>query len=394
MPKINYGELLDIYTRNPAKCRYFLREAVQSGYIRTNDFSVREAALHLVTDRHGHPAGHEFVAGMGPGGGLDLMEAGESVKTAAFSNISGQLLITRLMNAFAGPEFVWPRLVETVPTMLSGEKIPNIGDQSDDNEVVGEGKPYPEVGLVEDWITTPETVKKGKIMSITRESIFFDRTGVLMQRADQIGRTLGINQEKEVIDEVLGVTNSHKRKDVAIDTYGNDSGTHSWDNLAASNALVTWVDVNDALLLLAAMLDPNSGEPIMVLPTTIITSQSLAATAKQILNATFVRTSANADANTLTQNLQGPTPIDTNYDHVTSAYIDARITAGSLNLTDWFIGAPRSAFWYMENWGIEVERQGAEGQLNFERDVVARVKVSKRGVVTTAEPRHMVKSTA
>ena len=58
--------------------------------------------------------------------------------------------------------------------------------------------PYPNVGLGEDYIETPSTTKRGFIVPVTREAIFFDRTHLILQRAAEVGEVLGLNKEKRL----------------------------------------------------------------------------------------------------------------------------------------------------------------------------------------------------
>ncbi len=94
-------------------------------------------------------------------------------------------------------------LVQTIPTQFNGEKIPGIGRLGDVAEPMSEGTAYPQVGLSEDWIETPETTKRGFIVPVTKEAIFFDRTNLLLQRAAEVGEFLGLDKEKRVIDCVI-----------------------------------------------------------------------------------------------------------------------------------------------------------------------------------------------
>ena len=101
------------------------------------------------------------------------------------------------------------KLVSTIPTRLDGEKIPGIGRIGDEAAEVRPGMPYPSVGLGEDYIETPSTTKRGFIVPVTREAIFFDRTHLILQRAAEVGEILGLNKEKRLLDLVLGATNNY-----------------------------------------------------------------------------------------------------------------------------------------------------------------------------------------
>jgi hypothetical protein len=70
--------------------------------------------------------------------------------------------------------------------------------------------PYPSLGFGEDYIETPQTTKRGFIVPVTKEAIFFDRTNLILQRAAEVGEVLGLNKEKRLIDLLIGATNNYK----------------------------------------------------------------------------------------------------------------------------------------------------------------------------------------
>ena len=79
--------------------------------------------------------------------------------------------------------------------------------------------PYPQLGFGEDYIETPSTTKRGFIVPVTKEAIFFDRTHLVLSRAAEVGEILGLNKEKRIIDVVIGATNNYKWKGTTYNTY-------------------------------------------------------------------------------------------------------------------------------------------------------------------------------
>lgn len=373
-----------------------LAEALREKHLRPEDFSIRDLAEELVPD------GREFVRSLGPGksGGINLLEAGHAIDTAQFANITGQVVYSRVLEAAQAEEFVFSKLVETIPTEFNGERIAGISGIGDEAEVVNEGGTYPLAGVAEDYIDTPPTVKRGMIVPVTKEAIFFDRTGLLLRKASEVGYSAGLNKEKRVIDVIIdeNTTNGRYRwRGTIIATYGDNSGTHTWDNLQASNALVDWTDINAAELLLADMRDPNTGEPMMIMADTLIVCPELEAQAYIALNAAMVALFAGgyATSGNLSRT-DTPNPIGSGrkftgrYNVVTSRLLPDRLGTN----TSWFLGNPRKAFAYMENWGLQVTQAPSNSEADFTQDIVARYKVSERGATATLEPRYMAKSTA
>lgn len=358
-----------------------LQESLDKGLLRPADFHIRPLFEALVPD------GREWIdtyCRKGNDGGF-LMEAG-AVDTAAFRNISGQVVYSATMEAYVLASQIGARLCRTIQTQLNGEKIPGISQLGDKSEIVGEGQPYPLVGVGEDWVDTPETIKRGLIVPITKEALFFDRTGLLLDRCRAVGESIGINKEKRILDMVLGVTNNYKWKGTAYDTY---QATTPWINTTASNsaAAFIWTKMDAVLQIFQALTDPNTAEPIVINPRQIICNGAYTAGINAILNATQVIFDQNANAGTAQYQTWTPNPIG-RYEIFSNGLINARYTAGSVTATSWFCGDFQRAFAYMENWPITVE-QDTGGDLNFSHDIVMRFKASERGVPAVMDPRYV-----
>ena len=378
--------LLEAARQDGNEDRYFddLQEAISDGSYKSSDFRIRDLFRQFVDD------GNEIVESWSPrhGGGqsgVRLQEDG--VDTAAFANIIGQIVYSEVLDAFNDPAFLAPLVTRTVPTEFNGEKIPGVARIGDEAESIGEGEAYPIAGVGEEWIETPETTKRGFIVPVTKEAIFFDRTALVMQRARETSQWLGVNKEKRVLDVVLGLTDVYRRNGGATTaTYGDNSGSHDWDNLQASNTLQDWTDIETALLLFDAMTDPNTGEPILVTPDTLIVPSALAMTARRIVSATEIREVTNTNTTTLSGNPLSGGP---NLRILSSQYVKARTSSAST----WFVGQPTEAFWYMENWPITAVEAPSNSEMEFTHDIVARFKVSERGACAAVEPRRMIKNT-
>jgi hypothetical protein len=277
-------------------------------------------------------------------------------------------------------------MIDSVPTQFSGEKIPGLGRIGDEAEVVDEGKPFPLAGLSEEYVETPATTKRGLIVPVTKEAIFFDRTNLLLRRAAEVGEFLGLNKEKRILDCVFGAVNTYRRNGVASNTY---LAAGAYVNVQAANALVDWQQIEKAELLLDGIVDPNTGEPVLVAADTIVVPSALKYTAMRVLNATEVRHVDNTAAAGRVQTLFA-NPLAAQYKVATSRLVKQRTG----DATTWFLGAPRKAFAYMENWPIAVVQAPTNSEAEFAQDIVVRYKASERGAPAVLEPRYMVKCTA
>ena len=85
-----------------------MQEALRSGDLKPEDFSIRELAEATLSA--------ERVRRMDPrSGGVCLMEAGDGVDATAFSNITGQIIESRILEAYNQEAFVLSKLVGTIP---------------------------------------------------------------------------------------------------------------------------------------------------------------------------------------------------------------------------------------------------------------------------------------
>ncbi len=361
------------------------RTALLEGELSHDEFSIADVFDHFVED------GHELRQKFNPNKrvndsiNMELLEDAAYVSTTAFTNITGQIVYSKVMENWNRPDFIGDQLVETIPTQFDGEKIPGVGLIGDKAAIVPEGKPYPMAGLAEQWVDTPQTIKRGLIVGVTKEAVFFDRTSLVLRNAGEVAETIRISKEKRILDGALGISTLYRRNGAAASaTYGDSP----FDNLAATNALVDYTDIENANLLFDGMTDPITGEPIMVSPDTLIYPTALDMTARRIVNGTHVEQGTYNG----TPVTRSPNPLSGRYQFnlLTSPYVKNRTSSS----TTWFIGQPKKAFAYMENWGVTVTQAPSNSEAEFSNDVVSRFKVSERGAFAVLEPRYMVKCTA
>lgn len=384
---MRYRELKRMYDlMGPQKTVHYLRDCLEQKLIEPAEFSLRTLAEALI------PEGREFVEHCRPlrKASVNLLESG-AVDVSAFSHITAQLMYAKVMEGYQQEEFVASRLVETIPTRQDGEKIPGVTPIGDGAEIVDPGQPYPLVGFSEDYIETPGTDKRGMVCAVTREAIFFDRTSLVLRNAFKVGEMLALNKEKRVLDVIVGVTNNYKWNGTSYDTYQDSA---PWVNVQSGNDLVDWTDIDASEQLFADLVDPHTGEPILVQPRMILVMPARLHTARRILAATEVRSGdgASGSMQTITANpLAG-------YELYSSRLAYRRVLAAGVVEANakawWFHGDFRRAFGYMENWPITVSQAPPNHHDEFERDIVIKVKASERGAAVVLDPRYVVKNYA
>ncbi|TWT85586.1 hypothetical protein Pla123a_03930 [Posidoniimonas polymericola] len=382
---LNYRELKRRYDLDgPQQTVEHLTTALEEQQLRPEDFSLRDLAEALVPD------GREWVRTLDPrADSVSLREAGDGVDVTAFQNVAGQVVRSKVLAAYQQEAFVLSKLVDTIPTRLDGEKIPGATRVADSIDQVEPGMPFPSLGFGEDYIETPSTSKRGFIVPVTREAVFFDRTNLVLSRAAEVGEILGLNKEKRLLDLLVGVTNNYKHNGVAYDTY---QASTPWVNELTGNALDDWTNVDAAEQLLADMLDPATGEPVLLGATHVLVMPAYRHAAHRVFNASEIAyTGSGSGTTTSAANPLG------NYTVKESRLAYRRVIAAGEAAADakkwWFLGDLRRAFAYMENWPITVTQAPVGSEAEFTNDIMLRFKASERGAAAVLNPRYVVKCT-
>ncbi|HEY1598492.1 MAG TPA: hypothetical protein VGG64_02755, partial [Pirellulales bacterium] len=203
------------------------------------------------------------------------------------------------------------------------------------------------------------------------------------------GEILGLNKEKRLIDLVIGATNNYRWRGTNYNTY--QSAT-PWINATTANELIDWTDVDATEQLFADILDPNTDEPVLVTPNTVLVMPAYRHAAQRIFNAAEIRyLPTSAPTMTIAEN-----PLSA-YQVVDSRLAYRRIMASGVAADDakkwWFIGDFSRAFAYMENWPITVAQSPQNSEADFNSDILVRFKASERGAAAVINPRYVVKST-
>jgi hypothetical protein len=383
---LNYRELKRRYELDGAERTVaHLSEALQEKHLAPEDFSLRDLAETLIPD------GRQWVRMLDPrsSGLIRLQEASDGVDVTAFLNVTGQVIYSKILEAYSQEAFVASKLVQTIPTRLDGERIPGISRIADRIDEIGPGMPYPHLGFGEDYIETPSTAKHGFIVPVTKEAIFFDRTHLVLNRAAEVGEILGLNKEKRLLDVLIGVTNNYKHNSTSFNTYYSSG---PWVNHLGSNALEDWTNVDAAEQLFANILDPHTNEPVLVRGTTVLVMPAYRHAAHRVFNAAEITYTASGSSTATTAG----NPLG-NYHVEESRLAYRRIVNSGVPEADakkwWFIGDFHKAFAYMENWPITVTQAPLNSEAEFNNDIVLRFKASERGAAAVLNPRLVVKCT-
>lgn len=389
---MNVKKLVEGFKLDPQAAADGLRQGLAQKHIRPDEFNATE----LFIECFGYEQFKHYRSVENYTTAQVLAEAGP-VMTTSFQNIAQQFLAADFMDAYDIPERVFMGLIPTKKTNRKYERIAGITHVGDEADIVEEGKSYPLVGNGEDWVDTPEVRKRGMMAQITKETITFDETGLVVDRVRFLGDWLGLNQEKRAIDCVIdGNTTAHRYnwQGTVYASYVDSP----WDNLVASNALADETDLDNAYLNLSAIVDPVTGEPQNVTIKHLVApmglyNKALYALAPQI-RATIPGFATSADpkqmtiANPVLAKIGGPPQV------ISTQLLNTRLTAASIATTTWFLGDIASYAEWREVWPTTFTQLGAMGQLEFQQDIVWQGKASQLGAYRVKNPRKMNKNTA
>lgn len=316
----------------------------------------------------------------------DIMEAGTPTNLSDFKDIVGQLIFNEIRTGFDAPEFEFSRLVPVMQSRIaSTETVPEISPIGDVAETVLEGEEYPTFGFGSNTYTLPAGVKKGLIVDLTEESMFFDLTGGgPSKEAARVGQWLGLQREKRLIDAFIGVLNNYIRNGTATDTYLT-AGAYVNASVIALN---DETDIDEVDQAFNDILDPDTGEPITLIDgeTLLVCVPALRRLADRITRATEVRQTT-AGVETL-----APATIRPSLTVLSTKLLYRRVLLTQTDATKaktwWFLSVLSRLLRWKENWALEGFTQGPDSNAAFERDVSLRWKARYRGEAVVREPRY------
>lgn len=312
----------------------------------------------------------------------------DPVSLSLFTNITGLLVLQDVVQEYQSPDFIGDLLVRNETSKEDNTRQPGLANIDDDAIEVKEGEEYPDTKFGEDYIDIPKSIKVGLKIGLTREALFFDRTGDLVRKAQQVGNRIATNREKRILRVVLGITNPFTRKGVARNTYVASGGTEPRPNKLASTKFTDWNSLETAYNLFIAMNDDRTvGEPIQVRPNTILASPGKEWNINRILNSSEVRTTSQSAVVTTI----GASPIaGKGLKVITSPWVDNLLVANGATISQareyWEIGDFKKAFVYRTVFPLQVIQAAPNDYMNFERDVVAQWRGSERGVCYVEAP--------
>jgi hypothetical protein len=393
--------LCEQYKENPSAIKETVGEAFKTGKLKESDVSFRALAEAAVGPNWAEELVHYQETGR---------TLSEAVDVTAFNGITGQIYFNSTMDGWNTAPQELSAIVKTIPTKLSGEKIPGQGLSSRYGYDLNPQEAFPEDTFGRHWIETGRSAKSGKIISLDFESVYFDKVGFVLDSARDVGRMLRESKELRIAACMAGVTitldgksfngntwkwtKPNETSATAYNTY-QTTATGAGINQKTSVTFADETNIEDLRLLAVAMTHPDTGQPMTVSQEldTVISNPWLDMKMRKVLGATQVRETTNSsNRNTYSEAGVSVYP----YKLVTSIhYYNALINSGisAANAQNYFqLCNPEKAFVYMENMPLTIQEQPAFGDAAFQNDLVWRGRAKEMGQAAVRSPWHTYQS--
>lgn len=364
-------------------------------HLNPDDFSFQELWESMVGDMKDTLP---FAMAGGRSGYLDeelletpLREA--PLDTTGFPTITGLLISSKVLEGYNQPQFIGKGLTTNIPSKHVSERMAGFGEPENVEEVK-EGGEYQESDLGERFVTT-EATKKGRLISVTEEMVYFDQTGQVLARAAKLGGRAALDKDKSILKGIL----EGAAADYCYRPSGSETAiyTTAKKTLYLNNELVDYTDIENAEDYLGDQTD-DKGEAIVTLANAILVANAKVFTARRVINATEV--SYEGPAMALPSDsivTKGSNPVKKvpifSSPLVHQLLVAAGIAAATAKKT-WWYGDFKGQFYWQEIWPIQTfRRKMKETDTGFTRDIVAQFKVRHYGGVFAGGDKYVVKST-
>ena len=316
----------------------------------------------------------------------------EAVSTGAFPSAVGQLISTMVIEGYTDNSgMIGDQLVSPMNSNLRDERIVGFTHLQAPKEVI-EGAPYEDSTFADKYVGSRQT-KRGRLISLTEESIVHDQTGQVLDRARDLGQVAAQERERRIIRAVINA-------DSGDEVYA-PSGTSEQLYVSANNnirttaALADYTDIQETMTYHAGNVtddretdDNMGGQPIVWMPKILLTSMELQATALRITVATLLTAGSMETTNVLNALVPGLLPL-------ASPFIDVATDGDQWDdASDWFLGDFKRQFKEKIIWPLQTFRAPAQSEDQFKRDIVAQFKVRSYGDVIAVDERYVVKCDA
>lgn len=382
------------------KLVHFMRK---NGQIRERDISLRALAEGILGENFQQKLIRHAV-----GAYRGVFESQTAIDVSAFSNITGQLYVDRVLENYKNPAFVANTLATTIGVTngnLGTHREPWLSRVMEEPSPIQPAGLYPMATFKEQYIDLPAVGKFGEQGGITLEMIVGDLTRQANTAFDDLGRKMGQFEERLGLVTICGLNVTKYGNGNTFKYMGTGYNTYQaslYDNVISAATVTDYSGIANIELKFAKMVDLASGDPIDV---PIENRKLLCVPDKEwelrkVFNATDVLTGAfpTSGANFQTHS---PNPLKGTYPMVPSIYLYHLLTDAApngLGLTasqakeHLFYGAFNQAFVKREVEPAQVFQMPPMNEAEFNQDIMLRIKTRNWFAFGVEKPQLVVES--
>jgi len=298
----------------------------------------------------------------------------EALTGNSFPLLTGTLISNTIIKGYDLAATVGDMLVDTVKSTQQRDTIAGLTGLENPMEV-GEGMEYSDSTITEKYVTV-DHMKFGRLMSLTEEMIYFDRTGQVLKAAKKIGKTAALYKERLILRGVQDLDgNVYNPSGNATDLYSTTNqnlitsapfGEDGLTTMRTTAQTITGdgidgnfisIDMNNIVLLMPAHLEVAAAE----LSNSILTPES----AENAVN--FWKNKFNV---------------------ISSPFVTDE------SASTWYGGNPKEQFSWSEIWPLQTFTQKAGHEDSFKRDIKVRFKTRFYGNIMATDTLYFWKMTA
>lgn len=393
------GAITQIYNSCLAECgndhkkagvlmRNKIENLLKEDKLNSADFNFAQMAQELIPD----------FESMRTASAQDVVN---TIMSSHFPTLSGTVINREILKSYqSNMEGLDALVSEGQASRTTMEQLAGFTD-SEGPEMRLEGMPYEETLFGEKSVQV-YMADFGRMISITREALFNDRTGQLLDQARKIGDKAGIHRAKMIAQtlevaprtafkEPTGGSRAFVYKGTAVQVADFYAATHATldgrvnKNLITSNGLADYRNIQAAMKAFGAYKDYN-GDEIVVKPDTLIIHPDNEVLAWQIVNTASFAAVGTAGSITPVHvsNPYGPGGL-AKFNIVSSRYLATPTT--------WYLGKPKDQMIWLWVYKPATESLTASAEKAFTNNIVVQYKFSYHGGCGHSDYLNVVKNT-
>lgn len=256
-----------------------VREGIASGRIDPTKIHLKGLAVAFMGENWAQ-AIDQYTAGV---------RESQYVDASNFATIGGQLLVTRVKDAYELHKSFVDEVfrVDPIGSNLEDEIVPWKTRVQDRARAINAGMPVTRSTAVQHYLRHPKPTRFALSCGITKEMIRADQNGVKQAYdiADSVGEQVRLTEREKKLRVFFGLINPHNWNGVGYNTFRL---TGQWVNYSQAFTLASELDINVLEQFFVNMLDPVTNTPIKITPKHMFVMPLRNMLARRILNSVTV----------------------------------------------------------------------------------------------------------